>query len=980
MKTFNTYYTSQEKLKDFLSENKIEDSDSLLIQVFTSNNDEKYITSLSSYIDSILPMSFLVGSTTDGEIMDGLVSTQQTVISFTIFEKTSLELYVSSEFENYIDAGKNLAQNLNKKDIKVIISFIDGLHGNGEDFLNGIDSINSDIIVSGGMAGDNASFEKTFIFTKNKILQNGVVGVALSSKSLNVFTNYSFNWVPLGLNLKITKAVGNRVYTINNKTAYEMYDYYLGENVAKSLPDIGIEFPLILRRNGHDIARAVLSSESDGSLVFAGNFKDGDMVRFGYGDSTAILNHTKKDIKKVIKEPIESIFIYSCMARRRFMPELIQNETKPYNDIAPTSGFFTYGEFFTSNSKELLNQSMTLLGLSESNIINKNIHIDALNTDSKEINSIRTLAHLVKVSSQEFEALNIMLENKVEDEIEKNRAKTKQIIEQKQLFETLFNKSKDGFIILEEKKLIDCNSSAVEMLNYENKKTLLSTDISQFHPLYQPDGHLSSQRLEENFQKALENNSHTFEWFFTKTNGTNMWVDVTLNNISTPSKKMFFSIWKDINEKKKTEFELEELTKNLEYRVENQVKELREKDEILFNKEKERIELKFAEEQATSSNQAKSNFLANMSHEIRTPLNAILGFIDILFKKEQSKQKREKLKIIKDSSDALLTIINDILDFSKIESGKLIIDKINFNTTDPFKDSCGLFYDKAQEKNINIKLTIDDKLPKRAYGDITRIKQVLSNLLSNAIKFSYDNSNVDVKLKYDEKNKQLICYVEDYGTGIASENISKIFRSFEQADTSTTRKFGGTGLGLSISRRLIEIMGGELNVQSTLDKGSKFYFNISLFTNTKESLDDITEVKTDIDSNDTPLNLEGKILLVEDNKANQILMQLILEELNLEVLIANDGLEALKAYEEDIYSLILMDENMPNMNGMEATKQIRKLELNKGYKTPIVAVTANALSGERERFIESGMDDYISKPIDRVELERVLIKYLKNNT
>jgi len=978
MKTFNTYYTSKEDLISFIQTNKVKDSKSLLIQVFTSNNDEVFINSLTSLIDTILPLSSLIGTTTDGEIKDGNVSTMKTVISFSVFEETLLKTYISKEHENYFNAGSTLAQNLITDHTKVIIAFIDGLNGDGEKFLNGINSVNRDIVVAGGMAGDNAEFNKTFVFTKDKVLQNGVAGVGLSSQSLQVFKNYSFNWLPVGINLKITKAKGNRVYTINNKTAYEIYAYYLGDETAKTLPGIGIEFPLIIKKSGRNVARVVLSSESDGSLIFAGEFKEGDTVRFGYGDTNAILDHSKHDLSKITKHPIESIFIYSCMARRRFMSDLIQNETKPYNDIAPTAGFFAYGEFFSSSNKEMLNQSMTVLGLSESDKINENLNLENIYTKSKDGNSIRTLAHLIKTSSEELEALNIMLENRVEDEIEKNREKTQEIIEQKKLFETIFNKSKDGFLILEDCKFIDCNDSAVKILDYPSKHELLKMNPISTSPEYQPDGSLSKEKVSQYIEKAAKDGNCTFEWVHQKANGENIWTEVTLTNISSQNKNTYFGLWKDIDQKKKTEFELEELTKTLEQRVKDQVDELRDKDEILFKQEKERIELKFAEEQAKSSNLAKSNFLANMSHEIRTPLNAILGFIDILFQKEKSKDKREKLKIIKDSSDALLTIINDILDFSKIESGKMVVDNTVFKTKEPFTLISGLFYDKAQEKNINIKLHVDKNLPLNAYGDITRIKQVYSNLLSNAVKFSNKNSVIDVNIDFNEKNKQLLCSVQDYGTGIAPENIEKIFHSFEQADSSTTRKFGGTGLGLPISKKLIEIMGGELRVESKLEKGSKFYFNLDLFSNVPDIAENSEDTykAIDIDKN----SLKGKILLVEDNKPNQMLMKLMLKKFNLEVTIANDGLEAIEAYKKDKYSLILMDENMPNMNGIEATKNIRILELQKDYKTPIVAVTANALSGERERFMNSGMDDYISKPVGRNELERVLVKFLQNST
>ena len=972
MKTFNTYFESEEELRVFIVENKIKDSSSLLIQVFTSNNDKDFINTLTTCIDTILPLSHLIGSTTDGEISDGVVSIFKTSISFTIFEKTSLITHIIDDVQNYFEAGKTLAQNLNTEKTKVIISFIDGLHGNGEEFLNGIDSINKNVVVAGGMAGDNATFSATYVFTKDKVVQNAAVGVSLNSESLNIYTDYNFDWIPLGLNLKITKAVDNRVYTINNKTAYEIYAYYLGDETARQLPGVGIEFPLIVQRNGVNIGRAVLSSEDDGSLVFAGNFKEGDIVRFGYGDSDAILSHSEHTVEKMLNEPIESIFIYSCMARRRFMPDLIEAEIKPLNNIAPTAGFFTYGEFFTSTKKELLNQTMTIIGLSESTTGNLSVSKDAIDEEifvSHKKGTLRALSHLLKTASQELETMNINLENKVNDEIEKNRQKTKEIIKQKQLFETIFKESKDGFLVLEGNDILECNDSAAKMLNYQNQDELLKMNSVSLSPEFQPNGKTSEELVAENAKNAIANGSHTFEWIHKKVTGENIWIEVTMSYISIQGKDTFFALWRDIDEKKQTEFELEQLRKNLEDRVKEQVDELNEKNEILLEQTKEKIELQYAEEEATSANKAKSNFLANMSHEIRTPLNAILGFIDILFKAEDSQTKRSQLKVIKDSSDDLLTIINDILDFSKIESGKFNIEEIVFEPKSPFILVNELFYEKAQEKNIHINIHFVNELPQNAYGDITRIKQVYSNILSNAIKFSNENSSITINVVFLEEEKLLSCSIEDTGIGISDKSISNIFSAFEQADTSTTRKFGGTGLGLSISKKLVTLMGGELSVVSKFGEGSTFSFTLDIFSN----IPDCIESDNDEVVEDEEVKLTGKVLLVEDNKSNQMLMEILLDEYGLEVVIANDGLEAIEAFKKETFSIILMDENMPNMNGIEATIQIRKLE--QGNKTPIVAVTANALSGERERFLDAGMDDYVSKPIDSLELKRVLVRF-----
>jgi diguanylate cyclase (GGDEF)-like protein len=399
MITLNTYYTSDTLLNEFIEEHNLQDSSKLLIQIFTAQNDFEFITQITHFFSIHFPLSTLIGATTDGEIKDGSVSIHKSVISFSIFESVLLKSYISDSFDSYHQAGRDLASALIQDDTKAIIAFIDGLRGNGEAFLEGIHTINPNITIAGGLAGDNATFTKTYVFTKESILSEGVVGVSLSSSSLNVYSDYSFNWLPIGKTLTITHAKDNRVYTIDDKSAVETYNYYLGKEVGGQLPFVGIEFPLIIQREGNFIARAPIAKESDGSLIFAGNLHNGDKVRFGYGDADVILAETQKHINNFTDIPVESIFIYSCMARRRFIPIEIEQETLIYNQIAPTSGFFTYGEFFTH---ELLNQSMTILALSESEQAIKPL-ITCHHTHHKST-TIQALSHLISVSVNELEA------------------------------------------------------------------------------------------------------------------------------------------------------------------------------------------------------------------------------------------------------------------------------------------------------------------------------------------------------------------------------------------------------------------------------------------------------------------------------------------------------------------------------------------------------------------------------------------------
>ncbi len=385
------------------------------------------------------------------------------------------------------------------------------------------------------------------------------------------------------------------------------------------------------------------------------------------------------------------------------------------------------------------------------------------------------------------------------------------------------------------------------------------------------------------------------------------------------------------------------------------------------------VKLKESEQRAQSATLAKSNFLANMSHEIRTPMNAIIGFVDYLYKHEDDAVKLEKLSIIKKSGNSLLQIINDILDFSKIESGKMRVEDAVFDTREPFMVLRDLFQKKADEKNITLSLEIDDALPQQACGDETKLKQIYSNLLSNAIKFSKKDSSIEILVKA-YKDNALICSVKDYGVGIATQNLEKVFQSFEQEDDSTTRLFGGTGLGLSISRSLAQAMHGDIVVESALGAGSTFSFYVTLFDNVachpKEPQE---EAGLPFDQS----RLSGRVLVVEDNKSNQLLMKLLLDEMGLKYDIANDGLEALAAFKKGGYRIILMDESMPNLDGVGATKAIRKLEKegNLGH-IPIVAVSANVMQEDQQRFIAEGMDAYIPKPVDAIKLQETLYNYL----
>ncbi len=407
MKTYNLYYSKEALSK--LPLHKINQASSVLVQIFSGICDESYLHEVIDSVKDVLPQAVILGATTDGEMLDENVSTNKVVISVTIFEKSKLHFAHIKKVtkKGSFLAGKKLAKKLFCENPKVMISFVDGLHTNGEEFLNGIASVNKNLTVSGGLAGDNAQFKKTFVMDSKGIYSDACVGVVIDSEVLEFQTEYKLNWQPIGKMLKITYAEGNRIYSIDNKNPVEVYKHYLGEKVSQELPKTGVEFPLITRQNGVNVTRAVLMRHEDDSLSFAGNMQTGEYYQFGFANLELAQQDTRRVYEQLSKEHMESIFVYSCMARRRFSSQLTSQEIAPLAKSASLSGFFTYGEFFhTQKNSNLLNQSMTILAMTE-NPNQKNLHKSYDDYDlSKESSTMQALSHLITVASSELEEIS----------------------------------------------------------------------------------------------------------------------------------------------------------------------------------------------------------------------------------------------------------------------------------------------------------------------------------------------------------------------------------------------------------------------------------------------------------------------------------------------------------------------------------------------------------------------------------------------
>ncbi len=518
----------------------------------------------------------------------------------------------------------------------------------------------------------------------------------------------------------------------------------------------------------------------------------------------------------------------------------------------------------------------------------------------------------------------------------------------------ILDHSSAGIIYMDkDDRIVSWNKFTEQLLRME-KKDLYGQHISTLYP---PE---EWRKIEEDYKEKSKRH-YQVETKVLRKNGQPLDVDFSVNFLKDSSGKISGAVGmiQDITEKKKA-------TQML-------------------------LDAKLAAEEAST---AKSMFLANMSHEVRTPMNAIIGMIDMTLDTNLDEEQRDNLNTAKDAADNLLSLLNDILDLSRVESGKINLENIDFSLANVIRSVHKGLLVLARKKNLDLLIDIGEGVPEMIQGDPVRLRQIIINLVNNAIKFtSKGHVKISVhKLADMGEECQLQFAVEDTGIGIPQDKLAAIFDPFTQADDSTTRRFGGTGLGLAISKRLVEMMGGRIWVESEEGKGSTFYFTGVFTIRKKKGLKPIRvgspsqkeegkekplRPRPVLKPISIPKTTKIRILLAEDNLVNQKIAVKMLEKQGYVVTAVNNGEEALKALEEKEYDVVLMDVQMPIMDGLEATRRIREQETETGTHIPIVAMTAHAMEGDDQKCLAVGMDDYVSKPIDRTKLFSIIEEITK---
>lgn len=436
MKVYTHIFTDYHSLDQFIIDHPYDHSTALLIQYFDGIVNLSVTNELLNYLANKLPQAHIIGASTDGEILGSGSLSNTILLSFSFFYESEISSIVIPIYEGSYAAGQLLGSEAIHFGAKALIVFSNPFNTNGDEFMNGINSMGSNCIIAGGLAGDNGAFKNTYVIHGKHMYSTSVAAVLIKGKTLQVNNSYSFNWIPIGPSFTVTRSSGHEVYTLDDIPIVQVYREYFGDAIADKLPSVGVAFPIIMNMDGQKVGRAPMTLLENGGIGFGGNVPEGTVVQFGIANTHLILEASNETALKIAMNAPEAIYIYSCMARRRYLGASIDKEITPLASIAAISGFFTYGEFYTNSKHQrcsFLNETMTILTLSESNISDNHKNPAIVNTTTVSDWSIITfnaLSHLINKTSIDLQILNTSLQRRIDEEISLNREKDKMMLAQ----------------------------------------------------------------------------------------------------------------------------------------------------------------------------------------------------------------------------------------------------------------------------------------------------------------------------------------------------------------------------------------------------------------------------------------------------------------------------------------------------------------------------------------------------------------------
>ncbi len=790
MESINTYYKDYISLESFVTNNRdvllATSNRAVLVQVFSGICDKNYLITISKQIRELIPGAQVIGTTTSGEIMNGLVSGLKTVLSFSVFHKSDIKLsFMEKENKDDYELGQSIATTLSTDKAKVLILFATGLRVNASQLLKGVQSVNAVLPVAGGNAGDNRSNTQRFVCCNENATDCGVVGVVLEGDHLTVSCHSHLGWQPIGKEMTITKAEGSRVYTIDHIPAFQVYRQYLGIDTTFDIINV-VEFPLAICKHGLEIARSPYLRYDDDSLGFFGDLDEGDKVRFSFGHVEMIIEKIDNLLQIVKQQPVESIFVYSCASRRGFLQESAQIETLPLQDIAPTAGFFTSGEFFhADNSNQLLNATMTTLAISESSGSK-----DAFGTEPKAIVChgeadnecavikdnvadrsiviLKSLAHLVNTVTSEL--------NERTGELE---AANKALRLSEDRFYKAFSCNPDPISIMSmnEERYVEVNDAWLEYAGFQRDEVIghTSTELSRWVVPEERDLIIKHKKKNGKLRNLEAN--------FKIKSGEIRTVLLSAEIIDMSGEPHLLFVSKDITERRMAEKRGQELMQELQ-----------------------------------SVNRELKDFAYIVSHDLKAPLRGIRSLADWLYNDYKDKfdeEGKEQLDMLINRVDRMNKLIEGILRYSRLTSKNE--EKTFININDVVKEAIEML-----EQPDNISIIIDNELPSLTL-ERTRTQQLFTNLINNAIKYM-DKPNGEIHISCQNQGEFWQFSIQDNGCGIEERNFDKIFTIFKTL--KAREDFESTGIGLTIVKKIVEIYRGKVWVESKLGEGSTFYFTL----------------------------------------------------------------------------------------------------------------------------------------------------------